>query len=298
MTLVLTGSGQVAGQVPESGATEPPMMEIPEVSTLARQAARTLVGRTITEVEAAHSPHRLTGYTGDPAGYPALLTGRELTGARASGGHLELEAGDLHVVLNDGAVPLLLPAGRVLPARHQLRLGLDDGRTLVVVVAMYGGIQLVRADQAPDRYLDVARRTPSPLTPAFDRDHFDGLLAAAPRALSAKGLLATGQRIPGLGNGSLQDVLWNARLHPRRKVASLSDDEHSRLFAAVTATLQDMTRAGGRDTEKDLVGDRGGYRTALSRTTLELPCRRCGGTVRKEAYLGGAVYWCTTCQPL
>lgn len=274
------------------------MMEIPEASTLAQQVAATLVGRTITKVEAAHSPHRLVGWSGDPATYPTLLTGRELTGATASGGHLELSAGDRHVVLSDGVRLLLLPVGEPLPSRHQLHLGLDDGRNLVVTVAMYGGIQVCRAGEPANRYLDVARRAPSPLTPAFDRRHFDGLVADAPAALSTKALLATEQRIPGLGNGTLQDVLWNARLHPRRKVASLSDDEVARLFAAVTGTLRDMARAGGRDTERDLFGDPGGYATALSRATLDHPCRRCGGSIRKEAYLGGAVYWCTTCQPL
>lgn len=274
------------------------MMEIPEASTLAQQAAATLVGRTLTVVEAAHTPHRLVGWSGDPATYPALLAGREVTGATASGGHLELAAGDRHVVLSDGVRPLLLPPGEQLPGRHQLHLGLDDGRNLVVTVAMYGGIQVYDAGEPANRYLDVARRAPSPLTPAFDRRHFDGLLAAAPPALSTKALLATEQRIPGLGNGSLQDVLWNARLHPRRKVASLSDDERTRLFIAVTSTLRDMARAGGRDTERDLFGDPGGYVTALSRATLDRPCRRCGGAIRKEAYLGGAVYWCTACQPL
>lgn len=274
------------------------MMEIPEASTLAQQAAASVVGRTVTHVEAAHSPHRLVGWTGDPATYPALLTGRELTGATASGGHLELAAGDLHLVLSDGVRPLLLPVGQPLPNRHQLHLGLDDGRNLVVTVAMYGGIQVWRAGEPVNRYLDVARRAPSPLTEAFDRRHFDRLLRDAPQTLSTKALLATEQRIPGLGNGSLQDVLWNARLHPRRKVASLSDDERDRLFTSVTGTLRDMARAGGRDTESDLFGDPGGYATVLGRLTLDQPCRRCGGSIRKEAYLGGAVYWCTTCQLL
>ena len=59
-----------------------------------------------------------------------------------------------------------------------------------------------------------------------------------------------------------------------------------------------MTRAGGRDTEKDLYGQAGGYRTILSRNTLDKPCPVCGGALIREAYLGGNIYFCPVCQPM
>jgi formamidopyrimidine-DNA glycosylase len=49
----------------------------------------------------------------------------------------------------------------------------------------------------------------------------------AVQKLSLKAALATEQRIPGLGNGSLQDILWQAHLHPKRKTNTLSDEEDS-----------------------------------------------------------------------
>lgn len=69
-------------------------------------------------------------------------------------------------------------------------------------------------------------------------------------------------------------------------------------FDAVKSTLLDMTRGGGRDTEKDLYGQSGGYRTILSRNTLDRPCPVCGGALKREAYLGGSIYFCPSCQPL
>jgi formamidopyrimidine-DNA glycosylase len=59
-----------------------------------------------------------------------------------------------------------------------------------------------------------------------------------------------------------------------------------------------MTDLGGRDTEKDMFGHMGGYKTILSKNTLKNPCPNCGNEIVKEAYLGGAVYFCPTCQPL
>ncbi len=84
--------------------------------------------------------------------------------------------------------------------------------------------------------------------------------------LSLKAFLATEQRIPGLGNGVLQDILYNARLHPKKKLGALSDGEFAALFSSVKNTLAEMTRNGGRDTEKDLFGSTGGYVTKLSST--------------------------------
>ncbi|MBD3242258.1 MAG: hypothetical protein GF331_16820 [Chitinivibrionales bacterium] len=33
-------------------------------------------------------------------------------------------------------------------------------------------------------------------------------------------------------------------------------------------------------------------------TTAGTPCETCGTPIRKEAYLGGSVYYCESCQPL
>jgi formamidopyrimidine-DNA glycosylase len=273
------------------------MIELPEATALAAQVADALTGRIVTGVEANHSPHKLMGFFGDPDGYADLLVGQRITGARGVAGHLQIEAGDLRIVLSDGANPRLHAPGSELPARHQLSVDLDDGSTLRVTVAMYGGIQVFHDGENENPYYLVALAKPSPLTDAFDAAWFTGLLTAddAP-GLSAKAVLATGQRIPGLGNGVLQDVLWNAGIHPRRKVRSLSAEERTGMFDAVTGTLRRMAADGGRDTERDLFGRPGGYRTVLSRTTLELPCPRCGGRVVKEPYLGGAVYVCSGCQ--
>jgi formamidopyrimidine-DNA glycosylase len=57
-----------------------------------------------------------------------------------------------------------------------------------------------------------------------------------------------------------------------------------------------LVEQSGRDTEHDLFGQPGGYHTILSENTLDQPCPACGGTIRKEAYLGGAVYYCPECQ--
>lgn len=116
--------------------------------------------------------------------------------------------------------------------------------------------------------------------------------------LSVKAFLATEQRIPGLGNGVLQDILFQAGLHPKRKLTTLSETEKRRLMSSMVMVLKEMTKLGGRDTEKDLFGNNGGYITKMSKNTIKKGCPICGGVTTKEAYLGGSVYYCPVCQPI
>jgi formamidopyrimidine-DNA glycosylase len=116
--------------------------------------------------------------------------------------------------------------------------------------------------------------------------------------LRAKGFLATGQRVPGLGNGVLQDILWSAKIHPKSRVSAWSESDQECLFQQVKAVLSAMAELGGRDTEKDLFGNEGGYKTVMSKNTAGHPCPVCGGMIQKENYMGGSIYYCAGCQTL
>lgn len=99
---------------------------------------------------------------------------------------------------------------------------------------MYGGLLCHPTGTCDNTYYLVAKQRPSPLTDAFDLDWFTALLAPPQvRRLSLKAALATEQRIPGFGNGVLQDVLWTARLNPRRHVADVEDHDVARLHTII-----------------------------------------------------------------
>lgn len=147
-------------------------------------------------------------------------------------------------------------------------------------------------------YYLVTMEKPTPLSDEFHEAYWSSLLAAASPKLSAKAFLATEQRIPGVGNGVLQDILFRARIHPKTKLSALSDGELEVLFHILKDTLREMTDEGGRDTERDLFGACGGYRTILSAKTAAAPCPLCLGAIIRQAYLGGNVYFCPHCQPL
>jgi len=161
---------------------------------------------------------------------------------------------------------------------------------------MYGGLLCVPKGKNDNPYYLIAKGKPSPFSDAFTLGYFLNLFTPKDLRLSLKAFLATNQRIPGLGNGVLQDILFNAGFHPRKKVDSLDENDKNGLFVAIKETLLNMMELGGRDTEKDIYGNPGGYTANLSKNTMGSPCKRCGSQIMKEAYLGGSVYFCSGCQ--
>lgn len=274
------------------------MIELPEAAVLAKQSNETIRGKTIRSVVAAHTPHKLAWYFGDPRAYGALLTSKTIDGTASYGGQLEIAAGDARMLFTDGVNLRYFEKGERPPDRHQLLLEFSDGSCLVGSVQMYGGLSAFPEGKNDNKYYLVAKAKPSPLTGGFDAAWFSSLFSEEAAKLSLKALLATEQRIPGLGNGVLQDILFNARMHPKKKAGSLSAGERTLLLDAVKATLAAMAAGGGRDTETDLLGRPGGYVTRLSRNTAGQPCPVCGGSITKEAYLGGSVYYCAACQKM
>ncbi len=274
------------------------MIELPEAAVLARQSNEFIRGKRITDVVVSHTPHKLAWYSGAPGMYRELLTGQTVSDAESYGGLVEIAAGDARMLFGDGVALRYCRRGEPRPQRHQLLLEFEEGSCLVASVQMYGGLWAYVADTNDNKYYLIAKAKASPLTDNFDRAYFDSLLGAAAPNLSLKAFLATEQRIPGLGNGVLQDILFNAGMHPKRKLVSLSLADIGVLYGSVRNTLAEMVAGGGRDTESDLRGVPGGYRTRLSRNTVGKPCHVCGAAIHREAYMGGSIYYCAGCQAL
>ena len=271
------------------------MIELPEAKVIGRQITETLSGKRIASTLANASPHKFAWYTGDPAEYNDRLAGKIIGIGRGVGGSIEIETGDMLLLIS---APIRLHAvGEKHPPKHQLLLEFEDGTAISSSAQMWGGFFCFPAGGKggfPD--YEIAKVQPSPLTTAFDRTYFNSLFDENTPKLSAKAFLATEQRISGLGNGVLQDILWTAHIHPKRKMSEMSEPEIAAMYAAIKNILAAMTAQGGRDTERDLFSQPGGYKTILSKNTVDTPCPVCFSIIRKEPYLGGAIYFCPGCQ--
>lgn len=272
------------------------MIEAPESVVIANQITTQLKGKKITDVTAIHTPHKLVWTFKEPSQYSSLLKGKVITGAQGLGSQIEIECNNIRIVLSDGFIIKQIKNDSEIPDKHQLLVKFDDGSYLVAWVQMYGGLACFVAGEYDNKYYLVTKEKPFLLSKEFTLSYWKSLFTEKTEKLSTKAFLATEQRIPGLGNGVLQDILFNAKIHPKTKTNKLSEQDRKNLYKAVVSTLSQMVEAGGRDTEKDLLGNNGKYETIMSTKAINLPCPTCGGVKKKFAYMGGSVYVCENCQ--
>jgi formamidopyrimidine-DNA glycosylase len=274
------------------------MIELPEAVVLSKQIGETITGKRLKKVIVAKSPHKFAWYFGDPKQYHDLLVGKTIGVAASYGGLVEISVSDAALLFGDGVNLRYYATEETLPDKHQLLIEFEDGSSLVGSVRMYGGIWAFPAGSFDNKYYQIAKEKIPPLSDAFNGTYFESLFFEKTNKLSLKAFLATEQRIPGLGNGVLQDILFNAKMHPKKKINTLSNKDKEELLDSLKSTLTQMVDEGGRDTETDLHGKPGGYKTVLSRNTVNKPCLACGTIIKKGAYMGGSIYFCPTCQKI
>ncbi|MBN2220290.1 MAG: hypothetical protein JW697_08440 [Kosmotogaceae bacterium] len=273
------------------------MIEIPEAFVIANQIDETLASKKVEKVEVPAKPNKYSFYFGNPSEYWRLLNGAVFSSARALGGMVEISFESRRLVLSDGAVITFHDKDGTPESKSQLTITFGDGTSLTVRIQLYGGIWCFNEGEFNNKYYLAAQEKPSPLVDQFNEAYFLRILDFAGAGKhSLKSFLATEQRIPGLGNGTLQDIAWTSGLHPKIKIESLSDEERGRLFSSIRSVMKKMAMRGGRDSEKDFFGNRGGYTTIMGKGTYGKPCPRCGALIERQDYLGGKIYFCSGCQ--
>jgi len=175
------------------------MIEIPEALTLAGQINNTIKRKQIVNVIAAYTPQK----------YHEMLVGKTINTATAYGGMVEINADNTSILIGDGVAFRYREKGEKRPAKHQLLLEFNDSSGVSASIQMYGGIWCFNTDEGfQNLYYKITKEKPSPLSYEFNEAYFNELISAqSVQKLSTKAFLATEQRIPGLGNGVLQDIM-------------------------------------------------------------------------------------------
>ena len=100
--------------------------------------------------------------------------------------------------------------------------------------------------------------------------------------------------LAGIGNAYADEILWEARLHPKRRVATLSEDEMSRFYQA----LKDVIARGVLQVEEHLPPELGTkIRDHMKvRGHKGKPCPRCATPIVKTRHGLDDMYLCPRCQ--
>lgn len=275
------------------------MIELPEAVTLARQINETLRGKRIAEGVRGNAPHKFAFYNHTPEEYAEILHGKTVGAARDHGGNIlvDLEPGYIQALGGGGERILYHTDASTLPKKHQYLWRFEDDTYLTVSVQMWGSLQLLRPEELADHsHLGPARV--SPLSEGFTRDYFLGLFDELEEddARAIKYFIISKPSVWGVGNGYLHDILYRAKLHPRRRAVDVTASERAALYEAIIGVMRQATELGGRNDEHDLFNRVGGYQRTLDSRMAGQPCPECGAAIEKIQFLGGASYFCPHCQ--
>ena len=101
--------------------------------------------------------------------------------------------------------------------------------------------------------------------------------------------------VSGIGNAYADEILWDAKLHPKRRVGSLTPDEMHRLYGSLGSVIAKGFAAVEREMPPALgVKPRDHMRV---RGRAGTPCPRCGATLMRRRKGLDDVDLCPKCQP-
>jgi formamidopyrimidine-DNA glycosylase len=275
------------------------VIELPEAKVIAQQIAAELTGKRIEYGDRGNTFHKFAFANGSSQDYQTILKDKAIGPARGHGSAILVPIEPGHVlVLGGGGERILYHSNDAkLPKKTHLSLRFTDGTCLTVTVQGWGNTLLLPEGTFGEHRHVQIDRTP-PLNAGFTWTFFESLFDEVDPESSAsiKFFLISEPGVWGIGNGCLQDILYHARIHPRRRIVDLGEDKKRALYDAIVSTLTQMIELGGRESERDLYGNRGRYMRILDSKTKGTPCPRCETPIEKSQYLGGAIYYCPICQ--
>ncbi len=264
------------------------MPELPDVEHFKRVLAQHGLDRTIESV--AVKDARILGELSARA-FTARLRGRRLVSVRRHGKHLlaQLDAGGwltLHFGLSGG---LQFGHGPDDPPFTRVRLDLvNDGFLAYTNKRMLGRVGIV--EDAAD-FIAEERLGPDALDPGLDFPAFKTAVEGLKR--DVKSILMDQQIIAGIGNIYSDEILFQARIAPSRRINALPPAQLEHLFVQARKVLATAIECGAGSEQ---LTERMPKGSLLPERKKGGHCPRCRSPLKIFQVGGRTAYCCARCQ--
>ncbi len=271
------------------------MPELPEVETIKEDLRGLVVGSTLEWAEVL-----VPSLVEQPSTeeFVGRLEGVGITGARRRAKHLivELDSGDSLVFqLKIGGQLLLVPPVEEPLTALMLVLHLDGDRRLFLRDETgFTRARMLDAGELEERLSSLG---PEPLEDGFEADYLPRAIGS--RRAQIKPLLLDQKVISGIGNIYVDEILYDARLHPRRKANTFSEEEWQALHRAIRSNLAAGVEHRGTTVRlyRDVLDRPGEHQNYLRVFEKHgQPCPGCEGEVVREKVSGRPSHFCPACQ--
>ena len=273
------------------------MPELPEVETVRARLEPLLVGRRFVDV-AIFDP-RLTQPLA-PEALAAELRGERVAAVERRGKYLvfPFESGRvllIHLRMT-GSVQHVSRGGLPDDPHRRAVVRLDDGSDVAYRDVRRFGTWLLAEREQLTPYL-ATRLGAEPLTAVFTAKFLAARLSG--RRAPTKAVLLGQRVVAGLGNTSVDEARWYARVHPLRPAAELEGDDLRRLHRGVRRALAaGIARQGATLRDYALPdGAEGAMQHEFKVYAREgKPCLRCRTPIEKTRVAGRGTWYCPRCQ--
>ena len=266
------------------------MPEYPEITARAAEMTQLLTGRTISAIEVLQ-PKCLNV---PEERFNEGLTGATLCETVQRGKWLCTETSQGWLLLNMGmGGEILLVDRQHLPEKRRLVFDFADGACLAVNFWWFGSAHYLPPGPV-EAHEQIGKLGPNVLE--VGREQFGELVHGQKGGVKA--FLLDQSRLAGIGNAYIHDILWLARVHPLRKLSTLSEAEIDALWQGIQDGLRPSVAKGGAFYEVGLAGQKGGFlmEDIIVGYREGTPCRRCGTAITKIKTGGTSSFICPTCQ--
>jgi formamidopyrimidine-DNA glycosylase len=276
-------------------------VELPEAKILAEQMNQEFEGKRVTSylLKDCERLQRIGMMDKDLTVFNMLVNGKiEKVTSRGNVIHIKLD-NKTNLILGPeyGGEIFYQQTTKTVPRFH-LRLDFSDGTVLTVRLTSMGVIQALKDDELGHSYVykrDFDSAKLSPADEEFTFEQFSKRMSEHNKMLKVV-LVGKDAVLVGVSNSTFQDILYRAKLHPKKKASDLNADEKRRLYDAVLLVLKERLRLKGKNQFHDLYGNKGGYVPAMGPNMKEQTCPECGTLIEKLSIGGGHVYLCPACQ--
>ncbi len=274
-------------------------IELTEARILADQMKKELVGNTVTgfELQNCAGLQKLGCVNRDTSAFDRLIGGK-ITDVVSRGNtiRMRLDNGQNLILAPEYGGTILLHKPQAKLPKFHLKLTLQN-TVLTVSLSGIGCIQAVADADIEKNYL--YRRDFSdildPLRADFTFDRFLEQLDAKKQNIKAA-LVGKTAVVVGVSNSAFQDIIYRAKIGPKRNTASLTPQEKRALYSAIVGLVKERLELGGKDQATDLYGKQGRYVPKMGPNMKDQNCPSCKGKIEKINHGGGQVYICPTCQ--
>jgi formamidopyrimidine-DNA glycosylase len=277
-------------------------IELPEARILAEQMNKELRGKRIGSYHLQDCQRlQRTGFINKDTKAFDQLVNREVESVTSRGNAILVKLdGKMNVVLAPeyGGEIFYHSCETAVPEKYHLRIDFCDKTVLTVRFTSMGGLRVLKDDELMSSYVfkrDFNSEMLSPVDESFTFERFSKLLAVNNRALKPV-LVGKDAVLVGLSNSAFQDVVFRAKLHPKRKASELNLNEQKALYNAVKLVVRERLRLNGKNQFQDLYQKQGRYAPAMGPNMRKKDCPVCGAPIEELSLGGGKVFVCPKCQ--